>query len=100
MKKFLVILKDPNYEAPFTPEQIAALTRGHVEHIRDLDARGILFLCGPLKGSERGMLILSARSYEDALSHVMQDPFVVNECYKAYEINEIAEANKGNNYLS
>ena len=97
--KFLVFLQDVNYDDPFTPEQIAELTKGHVDHIRDLDSMGILFLCGPLKGTEKGMLILNANTYEEAESYVLKDPFIVNKCYKSYIINEIAEANSGNNYL-
>lgn len=97
--KFLAVLQDPNFEAPFTPEQMEELTKAHVDHVRDLDSRGILFLCGLLKGADGGMLILNAETYEEAESHVLRDPFIVNNCYKRYVINEIIEANAGNNYL-
>ena len=97
--KFLVFLKEVNYEAPFTQEQIADLTQQHVDHIRGLDEKGILFLCGLLKGSEGGMFILNADTVEEAEDHVKSDPFIVNQCYKKYVIQEIQEANAGNNYL-
>lgn len=97
--KFLVFLQEPNYDDSFTPELINELTIDHVEHVRDLDNKGILFLCGPLKGTETGMLILNAKTYEEAESYVLKDPFIVNRCYKSYIINEIIEGNADNNYL-
>ena len=98
--KFLVVLQDINYDAPFTPEQIGELTKGHVDHIRELDSKGILFLCGLLKGHEKGMLILNAKTFEEAEGYVIEDPFIINKCYKTYTIYEIEEANAGNNYLA
>ncbi|QQO07632.1 YciI family protein [Breznakiella homolactica] len=97
--KFLVIYQDLNYDIPFTPELSDELTKKHVEHCRDLDSRGILFLCGPVMGEEKGMFILSAESLEEAEDCVNRDPFIINKCYKSYVINEIEEANAGNNYL-
>lgn len=99
MSRFLIFYQEPNYEADFTPKQINELTRMHVEHLKDLDSKGVLFLCGPLKDDEKGMLILNAKSYEEAESYVKKDPFIINNCYKAYLINEIIEGNAGNNYL-
>jgi len=97
--KFLVFLQDANYEAPFTPEQIAELTKAHVDHLRDLDTKDKLFLCGIPKGTEKGMLILNAKTYEEAEGYVLKDPFIINKCYKTYVIHELEEANAGNNYL-
>lgn len=99
MQKFLVIYQDANYDDPFTPEMIDELTRAHVEHIRNLDSRGILVLCGPLKEHEKGMFILNAETCEEAQNYVLMDPFIANRCYKTYLIYEIEEANAGNNYL-
>jgi len=99
MSKFMVFLQDVNTEDSFSPELIEELTKGHVDHIRNLDAEGILFLCGLLKGHEKGMLILNAKTYEEAEGYVLKDPFIVNKCYKSYVIYEIVEANAGNNYL-
>lgn len=97
--KFLVLYQEPNYEANFTPELSNELTKKHVEHCRELDSKGILFLCGPLKGHEKGMFMLNAKTYEEAEGYVKKDPFIVNNCYKSYLIYEIEEANAGNNYL-
>jgi uncharacterized protein YciI len=97
--KFLILLQDVNYDNPFPPELVERLTKEHVDHIRDLDSKGILFLCGLLKGHEDGMLILNAKTYEEAESYVKLDPFIMNNCYKKYVIYEIVEANASNNYL-
>jgi len=98
--KFLVYYQDANYDDPFTPEQISEYTKGHIDHLRDMDSTGILFFCGLLKGDEKGMLILNAKTQEEAEGHVLRDPFIANKCYKTYLIYEIAEANAGNNFLS
>ena len=99
VSKFLVFLRDVNNEDSFSPELIEELTKGHVDHLRDLDSKGALFLCGPLKDREEGMLILCAKTYDEAESYVKKDPFIVNRCYKSYDICEIVEANSSNNYL-
>ncbi len=99
LSKFLVLYQDPNYDIPYTPESANELTRRHVDHARDLDTRGILFLCGPLKGADQGMFILNASTYAEVESYVRKDPFIVNKCYKSYVIYEIEEGNAGNNYL-
>ncbi|MDR2039526.1 MAG: YciI family protein [Bacteroidales bacterium] len=99
MSKFLILYQDVNYEDTFTPELSNELTKKHVDHIRDLDSKGILFLCGPLKGREEGMFILNAKTFEEAEGYVKKDPFIINRCYKNYFIYEIEEANAGNNYL-
>lgn len=97
--KFLIFYQDVNNEDTFTPELINELTKQHVEHLRNLDSKGALFLCGPMKDDERGMLILNAKNYEEAESYVKQDPFIVNNCYTSYVIKEIIEGNASNNYL-
>ncbi len=98
--KYLIIYQDVNTEDTFTPEQVMEATKAHVEHVRDLDKRGILFLCGPLLGKEeKGMFILNAASYEEAESHVLRDPLIASKGYNTYLIYEIQEANAGNNYL-
>jgi len=97
--KFLIFLQDVNYEDTFTPEMMDELTKSHVDHIRDLDAKGILFFCGLLKGTEKGMLILNAKTYQEAEDYVQRDPFIVHKCYKTYVIQELEEANASNNYL-
>ncbi len=100
MSKYLVIYQDINTEDTFTEEEVIDATKAHVEHCRELDSKGILFLCGPLLGKEeKGMFILNAASYEEAESHVLRDPLIARNGYKTYLINEIQEANAANNYL-
>ena len=101
MKKFLVLLQDMNYDEPFTDEQIKVYTTEHVNHLKDLDARGILHLCGPLKDTDggMGMIILNAESLDEAKGYAFKDPFVVNKCYKTCIVYEINEANVENNFL-
>ena len=99
MSRFLVIYQDVNYDDSFSPELVNELTKAHVSHIKTLDSKGILFLCGPLKEHEKGMFILNARTYEEASSYVLTDPFIANKCYKTYMIYEIEEANADNGYL-
>lgn len=97
--KFLVIYQEPNYDDTFTPELSNELTKQHVEHCSRLDSEGVLFMCGPLVGHEKGMFMLNAKTYEEAENYVKRDPFIINNCYKTYVIYEIEEANAGNNYL-
>lgn len=100
MTKFLIIYQDVNTEDVFTPEEIIDATKAHVEHVRDLDEKGILFICGPLLGKEeKGMFILNAKSYEEAESYVLRDPLIARKGYNTYIICEIQEANAANNYL-
>jgi uncharacterized protein YciI len=75
MAKYVVIYEDMREDA-VAQDLVPDLLKGHVEHIRDLDSRGILFMCGPLK-----------------------DPFIVHKCYASYRIYEWVEANESNNYL-
>jgi len=99
LSKFLVFYQDVNYDDVFTPELIAEITQNHVDYLRDLDTKGVLFMCGLLKGTEEGMLMLNAQTWEEAESIVLKDPMIVNKGYKRYVIQEIVEANAGNNYL-
>ncbi|MDR2947778.1 MAG: hypothetical protein LBV71_01090 [Prevotella sp.] len=98
--KFLIIYQDINTEDTFTQEQIIDATKAHVEHCRELDFKGILFLCGPLLGKEeKGMFILNAQSYKEAEEYVLRDPLIARKGYNTYLIYEIQEANAENNYL-
>jgi len=97
-KKFLIIYQDMRFDESFTPERIQELVKSHVDNARNLDSKGVLFLCGLLKGHEKGMFILNAKTYEEAESYVLKDPFIINKVYN-YVIYEIKEANADNNYL-
>jgi uncharacterized protein YciI len=45
---------------------VESLIKGHVENLRDLHSRGVLFICGPLKGTDKkALLIFNANSREE-----------------------------------
>ena len=95
MAKYAVIYEDEQKGA-LAPD----LLKGHVEHIRNLCSRGVIFLCGPLKKSGgKALLIFEANSLEEVEDYVLQDPFIVHKWYASYHIYEWIEANESNNYL-
>ncbi|MBI4678193.1 MAG: flavin reductase [Elusimicrobia bacterium] len=53
-----------------------ALVRRHVAHLKDLDRRGRLVLCGPFQDHEGGMVIVRADSLDEARAMAEADPFV------------------------
>ena len=68
--RFVIELK------PAAPEGMTpALIRAHVDHLRQLDARGQLELCGPFVASG-GMVILKGVDAEEARAIAEADPFV------------------------
>ena len=96
MAKYVVI-----YENERKDDLAPDLLKGHVEHLRDLHSKGILFMCGPLKNSDgKALLIFEANSLEDVKSCVLKDPFIAQKWYAEYRIYEWIEANDSNNYLS
>ena len=98
MTKYVVIYEDERKDA-LAPD----LLKGHVDHLRDLCSRGILFLCGPLKNAEgeygKGLLIFETNSLGEVESYVLKDPFIIEKWYASYRIYEWIEANDSNNYL-
>jgi uncharacterized protein YciI len=75
----------------------AELSKEHVEHLRSLSQRKILCLCGLLKGNG-AMLLIEAKTLEEAESYINQDPLIIHKKY-GYTIHEFVEANEANNYL-
>lgn len=72
----------------------------HVNHIRNLDEKGKIELCGPFKGypGVGGMIILKTETYEEAEKICKTEPLVV-EGYTTYKLVTLQIANKENNYL-
>lgn len=70
----------------------------HVEHIRSLDDEGRLVICGPFKDGRGGMVILRAQSPEEAETLARRDPFI-KEGFEDYEVRELVQATRANNYL-
>jgi uncharacterized protein YciI len=92
MAKFVCILKDEKKD-----ELADDLLNGHIQHIKDLNQKGILFLCGPLrdyKDDNTGMIIIEVDSMEEAKNHFLKDPFIIHKWYRDYSIYELAEASE------
>ena len=77
-----------------SPEAIAA----HVAHLRALDDRGALVLCGPFVGVDGGVVCYLAGSRDEALTLADADPFV-KLGHKRYRLHEIERATRDNRYL-
>ncbi|MDD2715605.1 MAG: GNAT family N-acetyltransferase [Candidatus Wallbacteria bacterium] len=92
--KFVVILKEKKTGTLQRP-----LLESHVEHLKNLHLKNLLFLCGPLKDSESALLIIRAEKMEDVESIVRSDPFIINQYYRSFEIHELIEGNESNNWL-
>jgi len=72
----------------------------HVEHIKNLDNKGKLVLCGPLKGypGVAGMIIFEAENEKEAKEICKSEPFVA-EGYATYKLSTLRVGNRENNYL-
>jgi uncharacterized protein YciI len=92
MSKFVVLYKLKKRKG-FTGD----LAKNHVEHLRNLSRKNVLFLCGRLKG-DGAMLILEAKSLKEAEAYILQDPVIIQKNY-CYDIYELVEANESNNFL-
>ncbi len=79
---------------PLTRPAVAA----HIEHLRALDDRGALVLCGPFKDGEGGMVCVRAADDEAARALADGDPFVA-QGFKTYRLRELERAERNNNYL-
>jgi len=94
MKKFVAILKDKK-----KGELTRDLLSKRVEHLRDLDKKSKLFICGPFNDNDKAMQILICNTIDEAIHLVESDPFVKENYYADYEVNELIEANEGNNWV-
>ena len=77
-----------------------AMVLKHVGYIKKLDDKGQLALCGPLEGypGVAGMVIIKAKSYEEAEAICKSEPFVA-EGYATYKLITLQVGNRENNYL-
>ena len=76
------------------------VVRRHVAHIRDMDDRGLVELCGAFRGfpGVAGMYILKTETPEEAEALCQADP-VVAEGYGTYKVRKLLVADRENNYL-
>ena len=97
MTKFLVIYKTEEIATEIS-RNTNELINSHVEHIKNLDNKGILFLCGVFTDNTGAMLIFESESTEEVENYILKDPLIIEKFY-SYTIQELIEANKDNNYL-
>jgi uncharacterized protein YciI len=93
MTKFIV-----TFEKGDKPMQQELLLK-HIDHLRNLRKKNVLFLCGPFKNSNRVIQILMAENYAEAEQYVLLDPFTAEGVFARYTIDELIESNEENNYL-
>lgn len=94
MTKFVILCKK-NADKRFPRELFVR----HVEHLRNLKKKNILFLCGPFKDRDEVIQIIKADSYEEAERYIRLDPFTSEGFFSEYTIRELIEATEENNYL-
>jgi len=70
----------------------------HVAHIRSLDDRGILEICGPFLDYKGGMVVVRAADIDEARKIAESDPFV-RDGYESYEVRTWLIGCRENNYL-
>ncbi|MCL2580191.1 MAG: hypothetical protein FWE32_09225 [Oscillospiraceae bacterium] len=72
----------------------------HIEHIKSIDERGLLFVCGLLKGypGVAGMVILKTESFEQAEEICKAEPLVA-EGYAKYKLSTMQVGSRENNFL-
>lgn len=92
MKTYAIFLE--NTSKPLTKEVI----NKHVQHLKDLDSKGILVLCGPFEDYPGGMVLVKCNDIKSAQDIAKRDPFV-SGAYRTYTIRTLEVANKDNNYL-
>jgi uncharacterized cupin superfamily protein/uncharacterized protein YciI len=72
--------------------------RRHVAHLRELDRRGRLVLCGPFQDGDGGMIVLRANSLEEAKELANEDP-LVKEKVRTVEVRAWKLSCEENNHL-
>lgn len=75
-----------------------SIVRSHVAHLKGLDEKGQLVLCGPFKDYKGGMIVIKAASLEAAREVAENDPFV-KEGVETYELRAWELSCKENNHL-
>lgn len=74
------------------------LIRAHVTHLKELDKKGQLVLCGPFLDYNGGMVIIKVTSFDEAKAIAESDPFV-KESVESYKLRTLELSCKENNQL-
>lgn len=93
MNKFLYVMLMENVR-----ELNLEVIQNHVEHLKELDKSGQLYLCGPFTDYKGGIVIFNVSSYKEAAELAEKDPFIA-QGYKNYELRTVEVAKKENDYL-
>jgi uncharacterized protein YciI len=94
MKKFIAIF-DVESDMPVEKD----LLLRHIEHLKKLKKKDVLFLCGPLKNTKKILQILVADDYAAAEQYAWQDPFASAGYFSGFVLYELIESNEDNDYL-
>jgi uncharacterized protein YciI len=94
LKKFLVVLKDKRNRG-----LNRSLLDKHIEYLKKQSEEGTLRQCGPFANNKGAFMVFHCKAFEHVESAVNQDPFIMENYYQTYEINEFFEANDENNWL-
>ncbi len=70
----------------------------HIEHLKSLDEKDCLVLCGPFSDYPSGMVVVKATNKDEAVSIAKKDPFV-KEGVRSFEVRTWQIASKLNGYL-
>ena len=68
--------------------RLATVRPAHWNYDRTLEKAGTLALAGPLGGDEGGLFVYNARSKDEAMSYVKQDPFTLEGVFAHCELLE------------
>lgn len=79
-------------------ESSVELIKDHVSHLKELDRKGQLVLCGPFSDFRGGMVILKASSFEEAKEIAEADPFVMTG-FESYELRTWELSCEENNHM-
>jgi len=74
------------------------IIRAHVRHLKGLEEKGQLVMCGPFSDFNGGLVIFKAQPYDEALELVKADPFV-KEGYESFELRTLELSCKENNHM-
>ena len=74
------------------------VVREHVTHLKMLEQKQQLVLCGPFKDYDGGMVVIKAKSLEDAENIALSDPFI-KKGIETYELRTLELSCKENNHL-
>lgn len=76
----------------------AQIVEKHIAHLKELEHRQKLVLCGPFTDYTGGMVVLAASSLEEARELAESDPFIAGG-FKTFELRTLEWARQDNNYL-